>query len=434
MQMIKKEYLIHSKFLVFLLLCSTLIIFTIKIPFSTQGILYVSVFDFLAIIMWTFFLANLIRKKPLTKSVMITGFLGLLLLIVYLIVSVYRYYSGGDVFTSLIAIRAVYVSFIIYLMLENGFISKRSLGYQIVIFHFLISILYTIGLCVTGNIRFALFNNLSVHMCIMLGLLPLSFFYLSKHIENNRLRNISTAVCMLNIILTISLPFLMGLRVQSMLVVITSVVCIVVCWKTGRGFILKSIICIIVSIIIIIIFYHMGIFSSNFAVELLFAKIYGNDRIPITISEETYLGMVDRVTRGDEWRMAAWANSITEFLKSPLIGTGVMSFERPDYIAYESKYPAHNFILEYLGAFGGIGFTIWVLLYYSAFRFAWKKIKKSIKNNIPTFAFFFLPFINILGISFFQPTLLATAPNIVLWIMLSLYNSENMNVVKAVAR
>jgi len=436
----------------FIWLCLVMVMLQHSVPVPIPGVdgVHISLFELISVAMWFFFAIKLVRRKVvLTRRLLMIGGLGLLLLVVYFIASVYRVLTSGDVFTSFFAIRAVYASLILYLLIETGFIKKKYLGYALLFFHTTFNLVFIVLIILTQNIR--LYNFLGVqsttfYVCLLLALVPLSFYYLANENTHLRQKYLIMFLCMFNITISLAASVLLGMRIAFLLIPLSSLACIIILWNKGKRFRIKSICTIAMALFIVVpaLLFNVlnvqiyAIRQLSFVVDLTVTSVdhsshpepnvESEDELTAGRPEISFIRPPEEMTavdhlystvENDRARVDSWRAATDEFFRSPILGTGVMIFPTD----FTPILP-HNFILEYLNAFGGLGFLVWGALYLTAFLFVALQFKKMNREGRRRILIFVISVLGILGISFVQPTMLTLWPNMILWIMFSFFADD----------
>jgi O-antigen ligase len=111
-------------------------------------------------------------------------------------------------------------------------------------------------------------------------------------------------------------------------------------------------------------------------------------------------------------RILLWKNALSEIKKSPIMGTGVISFKVSD--DYYPSQSAHNFILEYALTFGGMGLLIWIVFFLNLIIGSYKMVRGEKKRP---FLWLLISILFICGYSLLQPTLSMPAVTSITWLI-----------------
>ena len=154
--------------------------------------------------------------------------------------------------------------------------------------------------------------------------------------------------------------------------------------------------------------------SKNFAVD---DNIGESTLIQDAIKKANQNGDAEAVqVLNDMGRIFMWKSAVNEIKKSPLIGTGLIGI----YKTAEGSQTAHNFLLEYWLAFGGIGVLIWIIFIVQILILIYKKTSR----NRAYFFYILLVLFSAAAFSFVEPTLSSAVGPFIVWCSLGVLVSS----------
>ena len=122
-------------------------------------------------------------------------------------------------------------------------------------------------------------------------------------------------------------------------------------------------------------------------------------------------------------RRHMWSNAFEDIKKAPFFGEGLKQYEF-DFGSAVLVMQAHNFVIEYLLAFGLVGFFFWAIMMMTPEYIMLKKVKFKFWRSAPLLLAFCSMFLACIG-AFVQPYFLY--PNIMffIFVMIGTYYSEH---------
>lgn len=426
---------LFKKYFFLIVLLISIINVNIPMPISDNGVLQVAIIEiFLPITILIFSILIFIKKlvlkegyEKILKSIII-------FIAFYIILSILRMLLGYEFKQSLLAIKVTIFPMILLFLAKYLKIDKEYMIKNLITFEFIIN---CIQLTNYTNFRMSNFlGNIMVYLSILVML-----FIINVHVlKENKYSLIMKLFSFVNILLTLITPLMAGARSSFYIVCILSILVVVYC------IINKKLYCSLIIILLIIASFginvycfkncrnHIGMYQDRI-LPTVFKKnsviiekpnieiIPPNNVIPngtesnIPEKNDTILNNNTNIekVKSDNIRKYLVNKSIESIKKSPLIGEGIMYFDvNTDYGV--SLQSAHNFILEYINAYGIIGFIIYLFIHFRIILNIFIHLKD---RNL--FALIILTIPVILIQSLVQPTMLIVPIVIIYYTLYALY-------------
>lgn len=418
----KVEYLIG------IILMSFLFPIQIPVTFTGMGILTI----YFAVILYIFpallFLYKLFKHKLWKEKIVIT-YLGIC--IWYLFLFIYRFATKQYFYHSLeMAFWVIVpVSFFILLIFDELDYLKtiKSLFYAI---SFVNVYLFIYHVFIIKQLRSSMLGNINivVFFCII------SIFISSYYYLNLSTQKIDSFLYVFNMFYSLFAVLLSGSR-AGVLVGVSSFLLLAIYYIRNKKFRKSIFITILLTAVVISYFVSTNIYGSRFYL----ARGFNYSTIGTSISESKNFAVDDNIGEStliqdaikkanqngdaeavqvlnDMGRIFMWKSAVNEIKKSPLIGTGLIGI----YKTAEGSQTAHNFLLEYWLAFGGIGVLIWIIFIVQILILIYKKTSR----NRAYFFYILLVLFSAAAFSFVEPTLSSAVGPFIVWCSLGVLVSS----------
>lgn len=375
----------------------------------------------------------------------------------YIILFAYRYSMGLEAKQSLLALRTTLPPLLLFLLADSKWLSYKRTVTDLVLINVIINAIQLTNII---ELRLSPFlGNIMVFLSIIIALLPVNYYTIYKQNEIKYGR-IFAVLSWFNIIIALVFPILSGSRIGFAASVLILLLSMLNHGIKKRAIIGKSIICVLLSVLLLGYLWNENPRGMSFGLYRLFprhvtlvanapventqpgntpsagaptasAPVENQQPTQIDMQEQAKLANIDKVVKvmqqetekSNVARSYLWHASISSIYRNPLLGEGVMYFEYPnDYNVPQQA--AHNFILEHANAYGLIGLILYLLLLaipvlgslmegsYNIFRnFSVVKGNMLISAAAVTIQ------------SLFQPTMLIIATVMILWVSIGLWYS-----------
>ena len=330
----------------------------------------------------------LIRKKykvsPFLKKTLVAL---VLFLICYCGVTAARIFLGYTWSQSVLTLRTTVLPLFVLLMMDMRIEKGRRCMLGLVAYNFVICAAQ-MGYVIFSEVRMSPFmGNLMVFTCAAVLLIPANFFCFDLVIRK-RCPKIFSWIALFNLFCVIFIPFMGGARstvAASMMGIVISVFIF-----RKRKTLCKSVFAVIlVSFTVIFSFWALNFGGKSVdglyrvlptpAQAAKMIKIKGSDKLP---GGDNYVRKSDKSSgkgsaasdtrrinqtqqerdTSDASRSDLWKASIDSIKRSPIIGEGTIYFPISTSYGVDAQ-AAHNFILEHINAFGGVGFILWSAIF-----------------------------------------------------------------------
>ncbi len=401
------------------LLIASIISVNIPMPISDSGFLTVNLIEIILPFIALYLFIKLLKKQyVINQNLLLLLKIIILFILGYSFIFMLRLLNGNEYKQSLLTVKVVILPIIILFFYDYHKFSFKNAIYAFVFFDFFINLKMFFNL---ANLRMLMFlGNILVPISIIILLLPINFYIiLSSSFSDKKIIKVLSS---LNIVMSIIYPILVGSRVPAFTTILSIILCIIWGIKEKSKKIRYT-----VSITI----FSFCILSTLWFTNFRGLATYMYRIVPPTsvvnqtpeikdISKNTFIVTMEEKSKSDSSRFSLWQRSIQSIVEDPIIGEGTIYFTLPETSGIAQ--PAHNFILEYINSFG-IPLTFFVsLIYLYLISIIYKKrecnrLCKLISGTA---------FINLLGISLFQPTFMIVSIMMILWIFISVIFNYNI--------
>ncbi|MCL2486320.1 MAG: O-antigen ligase family protein [Oscillospiraceae bacterium] len=372
-------------------------------------------------------------------------------LVWYCAVTAVRIISGGTWSQSVLTLRTTALPLFVLLMMDMGLEKGRRCMLGLCMYNFFICAVQ-MGYAVFSEVRMSPFmGNLMVFTCAAVLLIPANFFCLDLALHK-RCPGVFAPVALFNLFCVIFLPFMGGSRSAAMAAVMGVATSFFI-FLRREAVRKRALAVILIGVSVVFIFWvlNFGGKSEGGLYRVLptpsqvgkfigyegYYKLPGGDKY-VRIGQSKQPGKPQSVNtinatirekkQSDFDRKFLWSESLESIKRSPIIGEGTIYFGI-DTSYGVSAQAAHNFILEHINAFGGVGFLLWLAIFAVPLRMILKsggakdKTGKWLeKRRIPKLCLMCSVLMMAVQ-SFFQPTMMIVSTVTLLWLVIASWKS-----------
>jgi hypothetical protein len=340
-------------------------VFTIDVPLalSRSGSLAVTVGDFFGAALWAILAWLVVTKRWRPGST----YRALLLAVVvfcawFAVVTLIRLLSNEEVLQAFLIARTTLLPVAGFLIIGAKLEPPQRALNGLVVFELLLTLWH---LHEWNNMRMSLFlGNSIVYAGLIVMLLPLNAYVASR--ERSEVPTLLRWMALVNMLAALVFPVWAGSRGTSLVAfVIILLTFLVMAFR--RRFVVTML---AIGACALVIQASVWYVNPQGAAYGIYRLVPPPIELGITPPHAGQAGsdLAQRETalvekgKSDAGRAELIDESTAHIRKDPLIGDGVVYFELPD-DGVEQEYAAHNFVLEHINAYGGIGFILYLLLF-----------------------------------------------------------------------
>ncbi len=403
-----------KKYLLLILLCTSIINVNVFMPLSDNNTIVLALIELILPIIILYYFILIIKKKIKLNDFYKKIFIVLLIFFVwYVIISISRYFIGYEVKQSLLAIKVSIPAIIMILLIDKLKIDKYMIVKNLIIFNFLINIIQLFNF---SNLRMSDFlGNIIVYLTLICMLFPINIQYF----EEKETSIFIKIIIIFNVVCALLISLMVGSRSIVYVLFAYSIIIIIYLILNKK---VKS--------LIVLLFGVFISFGGNYLIKNNTNYITYSERVLYTKKNSD----IDKITKDDKDKFVSitevekeksdnirkklMLDSWESIKKSPIIGEGVIYFSvDTDYgVKYQS---AHNFVLEYINAYGIIGFMLFFIIHL-IIMLKILLINYKDKNLI----YIILSLSSVLVISLVQPTLLIVPIVFLYYILYGIFLKE----------
>ena len=403
---------IFKKYVIFLLLIASIIDFNIYMPISDNNILKITAIELFLPIMIAYYIVLFIRKKLELNVFYKKLCLSILLFFLwYGFIFIARFLMGYEFKQSLLAIKVSIFPLILLFFIHRLSIPKDHLIKNLLLFNFVLNVIQW-GNCT--NFRMSNFlGNIMVYLTLICMLFPINIYYLEQK-ESSIFYKI---IGFFNTCSVLLIPLMAGSRSSFYISMCIFFILLMHTLATRK---IQSLFLLILSFLVSFggNYYFLnqtGVVSYSHRILPGFFEQRLNPDDNLNSFDDFEEIMDQEKDKSDNLRGELVQKSLESIKKSMIIGEGIIYFPvDTDYGV--SLQSAHNFILEYINAYGLIGFLLYGIIHLIIIFELWKTT--ILKGSL---IFLICAFISTFGHSFVQPTLLIVPVVVLFFFLYSLF-------------
>jgi hypothetical protein len=421
------------------------LIFSVAVPVTNSGVLALYGSDLVAVPIFILVAVLLVRRrKSLARSVWVYAAVYGAFFVYCMGALVYRLAGDTTDLQSLVIPRANLASSAILILFVLGIYSAREAVLGAFIFSTTLAIAALPLAVFDIYLPFSIFENLAIRTDVQLFLMPLLLLGLlfKRRLQLGRIYNWMFAVCLFSLAFGAAVS---GARVNAVLLpaFIAMAAFLLVLLSRGRARFTQTLVSVVVPVVAVILLLVV-VAPTNERVQyglernILYSAIADrfmpsapanpepSSSVPTEDDQQTPSpgaapapdpaagesienDAEQSLEASTSSRSEVWAKAWTGFTANPLFGTGLKQYAvtyGSGTETFTSIIQPHNFLIEYLMAYGIVGFALWLgILFYWPIR-SLRLARANKSNAIQAFGLFAVSIAFVFGASFLQPLML----------------------------